>query len=207
MASANHDANHVALSIRIQDPVSAAATDGAEVSSARRNVYLNKANKFIQLAIWQLGKEFIFKYLSGLKKTQAINTWSSSGTTLATDYHYWIECQYDTGPVILTFHGSKMELDANVNPNYGNAFTIDAGKIYGYLAGTILNAGTGKLFYIQNDTRAQAGDTADISIDALWYDPLIDIAASFHFEDKGEIQYAQANLQRWKIIFDILRGG
>lgn len=199
---ANFDDLHVELARKIQDPVATSATAGQEVSVALRTDYLNKANKFISLAVWESGgKNFISKFLSGLKATHSL-TFLTAGVSLNADYHYFLEAQADTGPTILTFHPSKMELDALANPNLANAFTIDGGKIYGYDSSGLLNTpDTGKLFYVKTDVGAVSGT---INIDPIWFDSMIEIAASFHFEDKGELEMAQAIVGRWKIISTIL---
>ena len=209
MPSANFDNLHVLLSRKIKDPIASGSelNDGVEISSTLRTDYLNRANKFIQLAVWQIGGNlFVSKYLSGLKKTQSF-TWATAGVTVASDYHYWLEAQEDGPPVIiLTYHPSLLELDAFINPNLADAFTIDAGKtIIGFNATARLNTpDTGKMFYIGNDTRAQAQDTNDITIDPLWFDSVVEIAASFHLEEKDELQSAVAIITRWKIISTIL---
>lgn len=208
MASANHDANHLRLSRIIDDPVTVASTDGNEVTSLLRNDYLNKANRFIQLTLLSLGgdhnrKDIVERFIPGLKKLQSF-TWASGGTALASDYQFWLECYDTTTPTILTWHPSKQELDTDVNPNIGNAFTILAGSIYGYISGVQLTSGaTGRLYYIQNDQRASAADSADIAIDSMWFDPLVDLAASFYYEDKGE---QSSHLQRLQIILGSLKG-
>jgi hypothetical protein len=199
MPSPLHDANHLALARKIQDPVATASTDG-QYTSLYRNDLLNRANKMIQLVLRSLGKEAINRHLNGLRATQAI-TWTSGGVSLAVDYSYFIECQKDgTPPVVLTPYHSKMELDAASNPTVPNAFVIQGGKIYGYQNGVILNAGAGTLYYIKTDARASANDTNDIAIDSLWYDSIVDIAASFYFEERGDLSSAKAQLQRFVIV-------
>lgn len=214
MASANHDANHVRLSRIIDDPVTSAASDGNEITSLIRNDYLNKANRFIQFALLGMGEGYgrrnfyVERFIPGLKKASSTITWASSGVTLssiASDYQYWLEV-YDTTTVGMhSWHPSKAELDGNLNSNVSNAFTILAGSIYGYRSGTIISSGaTGTLYYIQNDQRASAADSADISIDSMWFDAVVDIAASFYYEDKGE---PSANhLTRFSMVLNMIRG-
>jgi len=206
MASPNFDNLHLYLSRKMQDPVAAAGTDGGVFTSAERTDYLNRANKFIQLVVYEKGRDFVDRFLPGLVKTQAI-TWASVGTSLETDYSQHLSCQYTlTIPVLLRWvpPSRKIILDNDQNRNIDAAYTILASKIYGYYNYAQLTSGSGVLYYLSNDTRASNGDTNDISIDALWYDTLVDLAASFAHADRGNQQFSDMNAQRIKMVLAIL---
>lgn len=208
MASANFDSLHLQLSRKIQDPVSAAGTDGSVCTSALRTDYLNRANHFVQLVVWKQGRDAVDKFLSGLVKSQAAFTWLSAGVAVASDYQQNLSCQLDgTTPVLLTWVPSsrKILLDNDQNRNLDRAYTIFGGKVYGYSNYIALSSGTGTLYYMSNDTRASNGDSSDIAIDSLWYDTLVDLAASYFFDDRGNSDLAKTDLERTKIVLNILK--
>ena len=208
MASPLFDALHLKLSRKILDPVAAAATDGGEVTQALRTDYLNRANKFIQMYMWLNRRSLVDVYLQGLIKSQAIAAFQTAGVAVATDYSYWLTLKANSPAQIFEWMepARTFILDMNANPNLANVFTIYGGKIFAYQSGAVLNTGAGTLFYIGNDQRASNGDTADIAIDPIWYEPIVDIAASYHFEDKGALDFAQANLKRASIILAAIGG-
>ena len=208
MASPLFDALHVKLARKLFDPVATASTDGAKVSSLLRTDYLNRANRFIQTTLLLVDKsgKLIGQYLPGLVKTQTI-TWSSSGFTLPTDYTHWISCEHipaDHVKLLFRDPSRKIELDSGFNINDQNIFTIFGGKTYGYYNGSVLSGGTGTLYYLSSDQRSSAGDSADISIDSMWYDCLVDLAASFHFSDRGELSLEAGNIQRTKLVLQMI---
>jgi hypothetical protein len=208
MPSPNFDNLHLYLARKLQDPVTLAATDGGPFSSAMRTDYLNRGNNFIQLVVWQAGREYVDRYLNGLVTTQAV-VWDAAGTTLATDYKQHLSCQYTptTGnPILLRFVPSsrKILLDNDQNRNLAEAYTILGGKIYGYYNYSQLATGNGVLYYMKSDVRASNGDTLDVSIDSLWYDTLVDLAASFAHEDRGNGEQASMNQARTKMVLNIL---
>lgn len=208
MPSPNFDGLHLYLSRKVQDPVAAAATDGSVLSSAMRTDYLNRANNFIQMVVQQAGREYVNRFLNGLVKTQAI-VWAAAGTSLATDYKQYLSCQYTPSvgnPVLLRFVGPswKIVLDNDQNRNYDAAYTILDGKIYGYYNFSQLATGNGVLYYMRSDSRASNGDTLDIAIDSLWYDTIVDLAASFAHEDRGNVDFAQMNSKRISMVMNIL---
>ena len=208
MPSPNFDSLHLYLSRKLQDPVTLAATDGGPYSSAMRTDYLNRANNFIQMVVQQAGRDYVNRYLVGLVSTQAV-VWAAAGTALASDYRQHLSCQYTpaTGnPVLLRFVGPslKIVLDNDQNRNYDAAYTILGGKIYGYYNFSQLATGSGTLYYMKSDVRASNGDTLDISIDPLWYDTVVDIAASFAHEDRGNVDFAQMNSKRISMVMNIL---
>lgn len=208
MPSANFGELHLYLSRKLQDPVTLAATDGGIATSAMRTDYLNRANNFIQMVVQQAGRDYVDRFLNGLVDTQAI-VWAATGTALATDYRQHLSCQYTpaTGnPVLLRFVGPsrKIVLDNDQNRNYDAAYTILEGKIYGYYNFSQLATGNGVLYYLKSDVRASYNDTYDISIDSLWYDTIVDIAASFAHEDRGNVDFAQMNSKRISMVMNIL---
>lgn len=181
----SHATDHVMLSRLIQDPVAAHATDGGEVSSLLRDDYLNRGTTHVQRLVMQLvagDRDRLSRFLSGLKAIWQ-PTWASAGTTLVAGFRTWIEVKYSTAAMV--YHPSKVELDANLNPNLQPAFTITGGKIYGYAAGAALNAGSGDVHYLRDDqTTTSAGTTY---MDNLFVQDVIMAAAGFHFFDKGDI--------------------
>jgi hypothetical protein len=206
--AANFSNLHLYLSRKLQDPVSVATADGVVFTSDIRTDYLNRGNNFIQLVVWQAGREFVDRYLNGLVTTQAI-VWDAAGTTLATDYKQHLSCQYTptTGnPILLRFIPSsrKILLDNDQNRNLAEAYTILGGKIYGYYNYNQLATGNGVLYYMKSDVRTASTDVDDISIDSLWYDTMVDLAASFAHEDRGNGEQATMNQARTKMVLNIL---
>jgi hypothetical protein len=208
MPSPKFDALHLYLSRKLQDPVTAASSDGVPFSSLMRTDYLNRANNFIQLLVTQAGREYVNRFLPGLITTQAV-VWVTGGTSLATDYKQFLSCQYtpSTGnPVLLRYVGPswKIVLDNDQNRNYDAAFTILDGKIYGYYNFAQLITGNGVLYYLKTDYRTSSGDTLDISIDPMWWDTLVDLAASFALEDRGNSDFAQMNTKRTAMVTSLM---
>ena len=210
MSSPLFDDLHVKLSRKLTDPVAAAATDGAEVTSALRTDYLNRANKFIQMLLWTNKPDLFETYLQGLIATSSV-TFASTGAALPSDFSYAITLQQDS-PVrkLKWFEPSrKIELDmatvasAN-NPFFSNCYTILGNKIYAYQSGVILSSGTGTFYYIKNDQRASSGDSSDIAIDAIWYETLVDLAASYHYSDKKEITLQKASEDRATLVLGVI---
>ena len=212
MASANFDALHLKLSRKIFDPVAAAATDGSEVTSALRTDYLNRANKFIQFFLYGFDKDptrkLTQKLLSGLVSTQSI-TFAVGGDAVASDFSYALSCYYYTGATSLTIHPLMEVRPDQFVPAFRNAFikdtfTIYGGSLYGMYNQSALTSGSGILYYIANDQRASSGDTSDIAIDAIWYESLVDLAATYHFEDKGKLDFAAAQEKRTQLVLAII---
>ena len=210
MSSPLYDSLHLKLSRKLTDPVSVATADGGEVSSALRTDYLNRANRFIQMLLWTSKPDQIETYLQGLIGTAPV-TFSASGVALPADYSYYLSLQANS-PVrkLKWFEPSRRtELDmattpsAN-NPYYSNCFTIMGNLIYAYQQGTILSSGSGTLYYIKNDQRLAANDTLDISIDPIWHETLIDLAASFHYGDKKESTLEKMNSDRASMVLGVL---
>jgi hypothetical protein len=206
--AANFSNLHLYLSRKLQDPVAVATVDGGRYTSDMRTDYLNRGNNFIQLVVWQAGREYVDRYLNGLVATQAV-VWDVAGTTLATDYKQHLSCQYTptTGnPILLRFVPSsrKILLDNDQNRNFAEAFTILGGKIYGYYNYSQLATGNGVLYYMKSDVRVASTDATDISIDSLWYDTVVDLAASFAHEDQGNGEQASMNQARTKMVLNIL---
>jgi hypothetical protein len=207
MASANFDNLHLMLSRKLQDPVSAAGTDGTPYTSAQRTDYLNRANHFIQLIVWRQGRDLVDKFLAGLVKAYTV-TWDLAGVNLAilvTDYQQHLSCIHD-GTRLLTWvpPSRKTLLDNDQNRNLDRCYTILQNKLYGYYNYAQLTSGTGTFYYMQNDTRASNGDTNDISIDSIWYDTLVDIAASFALDDRGNSDLAKADATRVQMVLSVL---
>lgn len=212
MATPLFDTLHTQLARKIFDPVASAATDGAEVTILLRSDYLNRATRFIQNFLISRVPQMVPRLLSGQVKTQSI-TFSASGTALNSDFVYPLYCVYTTPSpdVILRYvdPASKPELDGAVNPNDTAAFVVFGNKVYGYYNGSALSSGSGTLGYIHKDEIVQgtgsAIDNSDLAIDPAWYPAIVDIASSFHFEEKGELSLAQAQIQRVSAIMQNLR--
>jgi len=207
MASPNFDSLHVYLSRKLQDPVALAGTDGSVFTSAVRTDYLNRANKFIQLIVFNSGRDNVDRLLSNLVKTQSI-VWATLGTDVASDYNRALSCQHTatSGYILLPWvpPSRKIILDNDQDRNYDAAFTILGGKIYGYYNYAQLLTGSGLMYYMASDVRASSGDSDDIAIDSLWYDTLVDIAASFAHEDRGNVEHAKMNQTRIQMVMSIV---
>lgn len=196
-----HSDNHLALARLIYDPVASASTDGVQLTSAQRDTLLNKANLWVHEILLSLGNKEnpgmgLEKFAPGLVKSQTISAWSSFGFALPTDYYVWLSAQQDGSPnVRLRFvePSRKIDLDNNSNPNEVAAFTIKGGKTYGYVDGSILNAGTGVLEYICTDQATNSAST--IVIDSIWHDIIVSRAAALYFMEKGEIERATMIMQ------------
>ena len=81
-----------------------------------------------------------------------------------------------------------------------------AGTIYAYENGTAIGNAAHPFYYIKDDQRASNGDSADILIDPIWYETIVDLAASYHFSDKGDMKQAGLFLGRaMETIQSILR--
>ena len=210
MSSPIFDNLHVILSRKLTDPVSVATADGGEVSSALRTDYLNRANKFVQMLLWTSKPDLFETYLQGLIATSPVN-FLLAGAALPSDYSYYIALQQNS-PIrrLKWFEPSrKIELDMGVisganNPFFSNCFTILGNKIYAYQQGNALASGTGALYYLKNDQRASANDSADISIDPIWYETLVDLAASYHYSDKKEITLQKASEDRATLVLGVI---
>lgn len=207
MSSPNFDNLHLKLSRKIFDPVAAAATDGVKVSSDLRTDYLNRANRFIENQVILLDKSLglAAQCLPGLLKTQSF-TWTSAGTSLSSDYVQWLSSEHVSGTthtkLLFRDPSRKVELDSSYNPFDKNVFTILGGKIYGYLNGSILTSGSGVLYYLASDQRASSGDTSDIAIDEMWWDLIVDLAASFFNSDTGNLD--KGNAERVSMVMSVL---
>ena len=195
MASANFDALHLKLSRRIADPVAAAGTNGTECSSALRTDYLNRANRMNQQMVLAQGPEAISRLLPGLIATDTTAT-SSGSRSLPSDYAFHVAFQKVSG-ARATFvpARAKADLDQNSNPNMDLAYTIVGGTLYAYDGGVAIANGSHILYYMKTDQRASSGDSADISIDAWWWDTLLALAAHLFYADKGDSQRSAQALQ------------
>lgn len=198
MASPLFDALHLKLARLVDDPVAAAATNGSELTSALRTEYLNRANKYIQSVIWPMGRQVVEKYLRGLVAVSG--TAFSSGTrTLPTDYSYWLALyKYGTYDHAMWVDPSQVTagLLANRNPDITVAFTIYGGSIYAYDLAVAISDAAHAFWYVKNDQMTSSGNATDISIDSIWYDTLVDLAAAYHFAEKGDAPKAELFMGR-----------
>jgi len=209
MPSPIYDSLHLQLGRKIFDPVAAAVTNGVKVTSALRTDYLNRANRFIQNQTILIDKSMNLasQFLPGLVKVQS-PTWASVGTALASDYVHWISAEHVSGSthtkLLFRDPSKKVELDSAFNNNDKNCFTILTSKIYAYYLGVQLVAGSGNLYYLASDQLASSGASTDIQIDSLWYDCLVDLAASYFFSDSGNVGFEKANLERVSMVMAML---
>jgi len=193
MATPNFDTLHLRFSYRINDPVATGGTPGVQLSVAQRSDYLNRAILLLTQGRWNevRDKNILRVDLASLIKTQTINTFSNLGTSVASDYiDMPLSLTKDSDSTIFTYHPIKEELDSNVNSNLSNAFTVFAGKLYAYKSGVILNAETGKFYYIGSDACTEGGAT-DISISAKFWDTIVDIASYLFTREVGDLESAQ----------------
>ena len=194
MASANFDALHLKLSRSIADPVAVAATDGDEATSALRTDYLNRANSMVQQIVLSMGNEAVNRLIPGLVTTDATAT-SGGSKSLPSDYSHHLAAQKASGARMTWVPPeAKADLDVNANPNLTLAYTVVGGSVYMYEDGTTIANGAHVLYYVKNDQRAQAGDSADIDIDNRWYSVLVDYAAHLFYGDKGDTQKSASKL-------------
>jgi hypothetical protein len=207
MASANHDNNHILLSRKIGDPVAAAATSGKGVTSALRNDYLNRANKQIQLFF--KNRPDREDWLSGL--VTVLNV-TFGTTTIPSNYSYDLRAYKDDADSILRKNIILHRVEPSMIPmvinreaqDFKNCYTIRGTSIIAYSNFTALSSGSGSLYYIKNDYRASAGDTADIGINAIWYETVVDVAALYHYIDKGEIEFQKAEERMKDLIMAVV---
>lgn len=195
MASPNFDTIHLRLSRYLNDAVATASTDGSQFTSAQRSDYLNRASSYLQTSIYTIGgRDVARSILQSILKTQSF-TFSNAGVAVASDYNNFpIALSKVSSTILYQYWERKEELDANVNPNIASAYTVENGKIYAYESGVILNAGTGNFKYLTNDAGVQG--TTDIAISPNLWDTIVDLAASFAFDEIGSTQDAQTYLAR-----------
>jgi hypothetical protein len=98
----------------------------------------------------------------------------------------------------------KVELDSSFNPNDQNCFTIFSGKIYGYYLGAALNSGSGTVYYLASDQLASSGAASDLQIDSMWFDVIVDLAASYFFSETANVPFEKANLERVSMVMAVL---
>lgn len=197
-----HQDNHLALGRKIRDPIATISSDGVKASALLRNDYLNKANLLIQEQLWLSNDERkIAKYLSGLIKTQTF-TFDSGGAVQATDISYPVNCKLD-GITQLSYVDAVMKFTLDTNILYErNVFLIDGGKIYGY-RGRIISSGAGTLEYIQNDK--QTLTDADLAINNIWDSQIVEIAATYFWQDAGTMTANDADIARKRAIGTVVQ--
>lgn len=210
----NFQTLHLKLSRKIQDPVSSIATDGQKVSAALRSDYLNRANKYLQLFFMGYDKDPVRtltqKYLSGIVKAQSF-TFATAGTALASDFSFELACEYYVS-ASSRYTLPWIEPSANFDmleqrkPFTKDAYTILGGRIYGYYNNALLTTGTGYYYYVATDQSSEADAATDININAIWYDTLVDLAASYWFEDKGDLAFSEANKRRTELVLAVISG-
>jgi hypothetical protein len=206
MASANHDANHLKLSRKIGDAVAAAATNGTVVTSAQRNDYLNRANTMIQLFFKRRGDAE-----NHLGELVGVADITFSSAALPSDYSfdlrlYKIDASLARKNIICHWVAPSvipMVLNREAQ-DYKNCYTIRGTTVETYIDFLLLSSGTGKFYYIKNDQRASAGDSADILVSSLWYDTIVDIAALYFFLDKGQIEFQKAEERMRELILAVV---
>ncbi len=195
---------NINLSIRMDDAVSGgadngatAALDGAVMSSARRNYYINSGcRNLVRSIVENIGQLNSYDILQGAIKTQSI-TFSSSGTTLNKDFMYPARLVSSSANYTLA---GRPELTIDFNPMITNGYAIDAGKIYGYTRDSnglfaILSSGTATFYYysaqrVDTSTGAEtAVNTApDIAVDSRWWDVILLFAQAEACNDKSIIE-------------------
>jgi hypothetical protein len=190
MASPNFDELHARFSRAIEDPVTAAtaASDG-DVSSASRSDYLNRSiNEFVQDVYRLIGRQRTQKALQGMVDTQAI-TIASAGVSAETTYQN-LPLEFvkvgSTNKYILRH--SKPDLDNFRDVHIDYAYVIEAGKLYVYELGVIVNAGTGTFYHVgyRNDLVAvDAGGAGDTTLPKQFWDAVVELAVRFYYLDIG----------------------
>jgi hypothetical protein len=207
MACDKFNALHLKLARKIFDPVATAATDGQKVTSLLRTDYLNRANKQIQLMIWSAGHDKVNDYLQGLITLTVVDMLGGVGD-LPLDFSFRLAFQKTAGG---RFEWVEPERWADIenanNPNDTAVWTIIGSEIKAWENGAAITDGLHNFYYIKDDQRVLTTDDNDIAIDSLWHDVLVDLAASFHFEDRGEYQAALNQLSRVKSVVQSIIGG
>lgn len=212
--AANFQTLHLKLSRKIFDSVAAIQTDGVKVSAAQRSDYLNRANKFIQLFFMGYDKtptkSITQDYLSGLVKANMF-TFSTDGTSLQSDVSFILSAEYyvdATHRYVLPWveASASFEMLDKRKPYTKNAYLLLGGKIYGFYNNAWLAAGTGYYYYIATDQSAATDGATDININSIWYDTLVDLAATYYFEDKGDLAFAEANKRRTELVLAVISG-
>lgn len=211
MASPLFDGLHLKLARKVQDPVSAAVDDGKKLASALRTDYLNRANRFIQTVFMslerdKLDKPLTQKYLNGLIKTGAI---IASGQALPSDFSFDAAATSSPGSIPLVWLPQpEFAFSVTNSMNARNIYTINGGLIYGYVGGAIISGtNLGALIYVSSDQMTSSGNATDILINSIWHDVMIDIAATFYFEDRGEAEFAAMNSKRFDMVLGTIAGG
>lgn len=204
MPSPNLDILHLRFSRSVEDPVGSASSAGNQFSVVQREDYINRAINFLTSMMYHVvGMNKAREVLQSMETTQAV-TFSSSGVAVASDYADMPTSLIKSGSTsIFSYYTRKDELDNNVNPNISAAYVISGNKIYAYESGTILNSGSGTFYYIRKDAGVQG--TTDINISSKYWDALVDIAATYAFEESGDMASAQARASRVKFLLDMMR--
>lgn len=205
MPSPNFDILHTRFANSIEDPVATAGTAGVQFTVAQRSGYINRAIQEIQTLVYEgRGKDEARRILQSQVDSQAVS-FASAGVA--------VEASYINKPLSLTKSGStsifmlhprKEELDTNVNPNISAAYVIEAGKIYAYESGVILNSGTGTFLHLGKDEGTQG--TTDVLITQDLWDYVVDLAVILALEESGELQSSASRTQRFQVFNKILAG-
>lgn len=193
---------NINLSIILDDAVSGgadngatAAIDGSVFSATKRNFYISQGCRDFIVATEQKHKDDADAILQGAVQTQSI-TLSSSGTTLNKDYMYPVKLMVSTQE--FNYFNDKGDLDQDIDPYLDAAYTIYAGKLYGYqrITGTftLLNSGSSTFYYIgaprvntSDGTDKAVNTTPDIVFDPRCYDSILLFSAARACNDKSII--------------------
>ena len=189
-----HATNHLRLSRKVRDPVLAISSDGVKATATLRNDYLNRADIYIQEQLRLLGNQSIVeRFLQGLLKPQTITAFSTDGFSVPEDFSFAVSCKDGTTQFDQVEGSQKYSL--NSNPLYERSvFLVSGGKTYAYNRGKIVASGTGELLYIQSDQ--QTLTDVNPAIDSIWDSTLVDIAATFFWEDSGTMTSQDSEARR-----------
>lgn len=191
---------HLLFARRIQDPVSAATTDGGLVTSSERTDYLNKASREI-VAIAMKARRL--DTISGLIATDSTST-SGGSKVLPSDFAWKISLT-TAGGLIGDYVTPGSDVATTLaNPNSPIQWTIKNGSLYIYDGGSAILDAEHVLTYVKDDQ--QTVTTGDVGIDDHWFEPMVDLAASYFYADSGERQKAVDTLQRAMVQIQSILG-
>ena len=196
-----HNRMSVDLANILGDPLSGAdngikaAADGRIATADTRNRRLHEAYSWILEELIKREDGTARYDIEGLVSTQSF-TFSSSGVALKKDF--LVEISLGSSAIFQKRSKDELDRDTDIRINYG--YAIENGLIYGYQrsAGTltILNAGSGTLYYYRADridpttgNDVAINTTPDMGIDRRWMSSCLHYAAYRIAQDKGAAEW------------------
>lgn len=202
----------------LDDPLTAAADNGLTAATntsmflaAQRNQALNEALAWIvQELVNRVGPDMASQACQGAVATQAI-TFAAAGSTVNKDFMYPLRL-ISTGKPLFTLM-SKSDLDADQDFLITRAYTIEGGKLYGYIrsAGTLTlqSSGTATFYYLKADRKntttgadVVVNTAPDTTLDFRFMDSVTWYACHLLAQAKGAGEWLEKNAQFMKLALE-----